>query len=198
MKNIVIATNNTGKLNEFRLAFNDLPFNLLSLRDAHFPIDVGIEEPAMTFEGNAIIKAMVVGRKTGLLTLADDSGLEVDALGGRPGVFSARYAPGSDEDRYNQLLKDLENIPEEKRTAQFRCVIAIYDPQKEKVRTCEGVYRGKLLRIAKGTGGFGYDPIFYDATFGKTLSEITEEEKLSVSHRGKALVIARQLLEREF
>ncbi len=152
----------------------------------------------MTFEGNAIIKAMTCGHLTGCLTLADDAGLEVDALAGRPGVHSARYAPGTDADRYRALLRELHDIPDHDRGAQFRAVMAIYDPNHTKIRTCEGIYRGVLLRQPQGQNGFGYDPIFYDPKAGKTAAEMTVEEKNTRSHRGQALQIARTLLKEEF
>ena len=152
----------------------------------------------MTFEGNAIIKAMTYGHLTENLTLADDAGLEVDALDGRPGVHSARYAPGTDADRYNALLQELHDVPKHARGAQFCAVIAIYDPTSTKIRTCEGIYRGVLRREPQGQNGFGYDPIFYDPKAGKTAADMTVEEKNTVSHRGRALQAARTLLKKEF
>jgi XTP/dITP diphosphohydrolase len=152
----------------------------------------------MTFEGNAIVKAMTLAKNTGLMVLAEDSGLEVDALGGRPGVYSARYALGSDQDRCRKLLDELTEVPDDKLQAQFRCVIAIYDPATDKVRTCEGVYRGRIVREQRGSGGFGYDPIFYNEELGKTNAEMTIEEKNSVSHRGIALRKARKILENDY
>jgi XTP/dITP diphosphohydrolase len=165
---------------------------------SHLPPGFTVEEAAMTFEGNAIIKAMTYGHLTGYLTLADDAGLEVDALDGRPGVYSARYAPGTDTDRYRALLRELHDVPDHNRGAQFRAVIAIYDPKTTKIRTCEGIYRGVLLRQPQGCHGFGYDPIFYDPGAGKTAAEMTVEEKNLVSHRGQALQAARALLREEF
>lgn len=199
MKKLLIATRNKGKFPEIKDALKGLPLEFLNLNDIpEFPLDYELEEPAMTFEGNAIVKAMTLGKKTGLMVLADDSGLEVDTLKGRPGVYSARYAPGTDEDRYRKLLEELKDVPDEKRTAQFRCVIAIYDPASDRVRTCEGAYRGRILREPRGTNGFGYDPVFYIEAMGKTGAETTLEEKNSVSHRGLALKKARAILESEF
>jgi XTP/dITP diphosphohydrolase len=152
----------------------------------------------MTFEGNAIIKAMTLGKKTGLPVLAEDSGLEIDALSGRPGIRSARYAPGSDEDRCRKLLDELREVPERKLQAQFRCVVAIYDPATDKVRTCEGIYRGRMVREPRGTGGFGYDPIFYNELLHKTNAEMSLEEKNSVSHRGIAVRKAREILTTDY
>jgi XTP/dITP diphosphohydrolase len=198
-KRLLIATRSKGKFLEIVTELRELPFEFLDLDDiGSLPKGFVVEEPAMTFEGNAIIKAMTLGKKTGLIVLADDSGLEVDALGGRPGVCSARYAPGSDEARCRKLLAQLEQIPDDKLQAQFRCVIAIYDPATEKIRTCEGIYRGTVIREPRGSHGFGYDPIFYNQELDKTNAEMSVEEKNSVSHRGTALRKARRILEREY
>lgn len=198
-KNILIATRSKGKFPEIVSKLKGLPFEFLHLNDVeNFPQDYEVDEPAMTFEGNAIIKAMTFGKKTGFIVLADDSGLEVDALGGRPGVYSARYVPGMDEDRNRELLKELKDVPDHKRGAQFRCVIALYDPQDEKIRTCDGVCRGRIAREPKGENGFGYDPIFYNEELRKTTAEMGLEEKNSISHRGKALERAYRILEDEF
>lgn len=198
MKKLLIATRSKGKFPEIVAELKDLPLEFLNLNTADLPPNFEIEEPALTFEGNAIIKAMTLGKKTGLLTLAEDSGLQVDALDGRPGVYSARYAPGTDADRNAKLLAELENVPEDKRTARLRIVVAIYDPTNDKVRTCEGVYEGTITFEPKGEHGFGYDPIFFDPKFDKTYAELTLEEKNSVSHRGKALRKAKEVLQNEF
>ena len=183
-KKLLIATHSKGKFPEIIFALKGLPLELLGLNDiSDLPPGYEVEEPAATFEGNAIIKAMTIGRKTGLLTLAEDAGLEVEALNGRPGIYSARYAPGSDEDRYRKLLEELKAVPDDILVAQFRAVIAIYDPSKEKVRTCEGVYRGRIIREPSGKNGFGYDPIFYNDNLQKTNAEMSVDEKNSVSHR---------------
>ena len=196
---LLIATRNGGKFPEIISKLKGLNLQFLNLNDiSDLPPDFEVEEPAMTFEGNAIIKAMTLGKKTGLVTLADDSGLEVDALGGRPGVYSARYAPGTDKDRYKKLLNELKDAPDDKLGAQFRCVIAIYNPANEKIRTCEGIYRGRLIREPRGNNGFGYDPIFYNDNSGKTNAEMTMEEKNRLSHRGLALEKAREILTEEF
>src|SRR4051812_7391472 len=122
MRELIIATTNNGKLKEFTLAFRDLPFALLGLKDV-FPGGIDIEEPGETLEGNAIIKAMTVGKRAGKLTLADDTGLEIDALNGEPGVRSARYSPGTDEDRLHFLLDKMKDVPDKKRTGQMRTVL---------------------------------------------------------------------------
>ena len=198
-RKLLIATRSKGKFPEIVSLLEGMPFEFLNLNDVpDIPKGYEVEEPAVTFEGNAIIKAMTLGKKSGLLTLADDAGLEVDAMGGRPGVYSARYAPGTDEDRYMKLLGELKNIPENERTARFKAVIAIYDPENDKVRTCEGTYEGIIASEPKGTSGFGYDPVFYCVKLGKTTAEMTLEEKNSVSHRGEALRKARVILEQDF
>ncbi len=198
-RQLLIVTHSKGKFPEITAELQGAAFDFLNLNDIpSLPPKYEVEEPAMTFEGNAIIKAMTVGKKTGLLTLADDSGLEVDALNGRPGIYSARYEPGTDEDRYRKLLGELKNFPDDKLGAQFHCVIAIYDPATDKTRTCEGIYRGRIIREPRGANGFGYDPIFYNEELGKTNAEMTVEEKNSVSHRGKALREAREILKSDF
>jgi len=198
-RKLLIATRSKGKFPEIVSLLEGMSFDILNLNDVpDLPKDFEVEEPAVTFEGNAIIKAMTLGNKTGLLTLAEDAGLEVDALGGRPGVYTARYAPGTDEDRYTKLLGELDGIPEEKRTARFKAVIALYDPESDKIRTCEGVYEGRIAQQPVGTNGFGYDPIFYNVELQKTNAQMTLEEKNTLSHRGKALREARKILEVEF
>ena len=196
---LLIATRSRGKLPEIVDALAGLPFALLGLSDIpDIPQDDDVEEPAMTFEGNAIIKAMTWGHRTGYLTLADDAGLQVDALQGRPGVMSKRYAPGTDEDRYRKLLRELDGVPGAQRTARFRAVIAIYDPATQKVRTCEGVYEGRIAEAPQGDHGFGYDPIFYDPKRCKTAAQMRLGEKNAASHRGQALEKARGILQAEY
>jgi len=199
MKKLLIATRSTGKFPEIVSELNGLPFEFLNLNNvSELPSNFEVEEPAATLEGNAIIKAMILGKKTGFLTLAEDAGLEVDALDGRPGVYTARYAPGTDKDRYRKLLGELQGVPEEKRTARFRAVIAIYNPENDKIRTCEGIYDGKIALEPKGENGFGYDPVFYNVELGKTNAEMTMEEKNKVSHRGKALRKTKEILKQNF
>ncbi len=197
-RKLLIATRNRGKIDEILFALRDSLFEVVGLDEVGVPSDFEVEEPAMTMEGNAIIKAMTYGRKAGCLTLAEDAGLEVDALDGRPGVLSARYGPGTDEDRYRQILSEMEAVPADKRGAQFRAVIAIYDPRTEKLRTCEGIYRGVIVLEPIGENGFGYDPIFYNVERNKTNAQMTKEEKNSVSHRGMALRKAKIILAEEF
>ena len=199
MHQLLIATRSAGKLPEIAAALNGLPLVLLSLNDIpELPATYEVEEPALTLEGNAIVKAMTLSHRTGLLTLADDTGLEVDALGGRPGVRTARYAPGTDADRYTKLLTELAGVPMDERTARFRTVVALYDPHTEKLRTCEGVYEGLITTEPRGTRGFGYDPVFFNPRLKKTNAEMTLDEKNEVSHRGSALRMARSILETEY
>ncbi|RKY94921.1 MAG: non-canonical purine NTP pyrophosphatase, RdgB/HAM1 family [Candidatus Hydrothermota bacterium] len=198
-RKLLIATRSKGKFPEIISLLEGLPFEFINLNDIpELPKDYEVEEPAATFEGNAIIKAMTLGKKTGLLTLAEDAGLEVDALGGKPGVHTARYARGTDEDRYMKLLAELREVSDERRTARFRAVVAIYDPNNDKIRTCEGTYEGKITTEPRGTNGFGYDPVFFSVKLKKTSAEMTLEEKNSVSHRGVAFRKARDILKNEF
>ena len=182
---IVLATHNRGKMEEMSAILGHLPVELLAL-DA-FPEIGDIPETGNTLKENAFIKAETVHRLTGLPALADDTGLEVDALNGAPGIYSARYA-GADatfEDNYQKMLKELHGIPVEKRTARFRTVIAFANGgEKEWV---EGVAEGRIIEDKRGIGGFGYDPIFYYPPLRKTFAELDSVEKNSISHRGKAL-----------
>ena len=198
-KKLVIATRNKGKFAEIMAELKDLRLEFFSLDDRKEILqDFSVSETASTFEGNAILKAATIGKMTNILTLSDDSGLEVDALGGRPGVLSARYFQGTDEDRFRKLLKELKNIPDGERGAQFHAVIALYDPATERVRTCEGICRGVITREPRGNGGFGYDPVFYHDGLGKTIAQMSLEEKNRVSHRGLALREARKILIKDF
>ena len=199
MRKLLIATHNKGKFPEIVKELEGISYEIINLNSVDvLPEGEEVEEPAMTFEGNAIIKAMTIGKWTNMLTLAEDAGLEVDALNGRPGVRTARYALGTDEDKYNKLLEELKNVPKEKRNARFKAIIAIYDPINDKIRTCEGVYEGLISSQPKGKNGFGFDPIFFNIELNKTNAEMTIEEKNSVSHRGKALRLARDILIKEF
>ncbi len=195
MRELLLGTGNKGKVTEILKALDGAPFTFLTLVD----VDAGeVEETGSTLEENAVLKARTYGERTGKLTLADDSGLEVDALDGEPGVQSAYYAPGSDADRYNKLLRELKDVSDAERTAQFTSVIALYDPVTQKLRTCEGTASGHILREPKGMEGFGYDPVFFYDVAGKSGGEMSREEKNAVSHRGKALAEARKILLAEF
>ncbi len=189
---IVLASRNPKKIAELRtLLLESFPsIEILSLDDVGITED--IEENGTTFEENALIKARVAA-KTGYIGVADDSGLSVDALGGEPGVYSARYAArcnyaGDHDDEGNNqcLLYNLRNVPDEQRTGGYVCAIACVLPDGREF-TVRGEARGRILREYHGTGGFGYDPMFYFDEFKKTFAEITAEEKHTVSHRGKAI-----------
>ncbi len=192
---LLIATHNRGKLREFAEIFSGMPFELITLDDAGITHDV--EETGETFEENARLKAVTYAAQSGLLALADDSGLQVDALGGEPGVYSKRYAGEgkSDAERNAYLLEKISGVPREKRTARFRCVIVIANPQGE-TWTSEGTCEGEIAYAPRGTNGFGYDPIFVVREANLHMAELSSEEKNRVSHRGRAAVGAREHLER--
>ncbi len=190
---LLLATNNKGKAREYKSLLAGIPYQLVTMTDEGITTEVS--ETGATFEENAILKATVLAAESGLLTLADDSGLEVDVLGGEPGVLSARYAGegASDADRAKFLLTKLKGVPEENRTARFRCVIAIATPDGD-VKTCSGEYPGVITTTPRGYNGFGYDPIFYVPELGKTMAELSADEKNKISHRARAAEKARQLL----
>ncbi len=195
---LVIGTNNPGKLREFRELLEGCGFELVTPRALGVPFDP--EETGSTFEENATLKAVAAVRATGCVALADDSGLEVDALGGRPGIFSARYAGAgrtdaalSDEDRVRLVLDEMRGVAEDRRGARFRCVIAIATPDGE-VRTVDGVFEGRIGDAPRGEHGFGYDPIFVVPELGMTSAELPPAEKNAMSHRGQAARKARELL----
>ena len=192
-RRLLVATGNPGKVLELAELLRGVPFTLVSLRDLGLPTE--LEEPADTFEGNAVIKAETYARMSGLLTMADDSGLEVDALDGAPGVHSKRFAgdDASDDDRTALVLQRLGQTPWERRTARYRCVLALAAPGEATV-TCEGVCSGIIEYGPRGNGGFGYDPVFYLPEFGKTVAELSLEEKNRVSHRARAASKAAALL----
>lgn len=182
---ILLATNNKGKVREYRMLLGNLPFELVT--PAEVGITTEVEETGKTLEENARLKAVTLAKASRLISLADDSGLEVDALGGEPGPLSARYAGAgaTDRERINFLLKRLEGVPLHKRTARFRCVIAVARPDG-KVGLCSGECNGTIIREPRGETGFGYDPVFYLPDFNKTMAELPLEIKNKVSHRGNA------------
>jgi len=186
MNKIVIASKNEGKIKEFSSMLAVLKVSFLSLLD--FPEIGEIPENGTTFAENALIKARTVARTTGLPALADDSGLMVDALGGRPGVYSARYAgePRDDLKNIQKLLKELENVPENQRTARFVAALCLYFPDGSYL-TSEGECSGLILKELRGSFGFGYDPVFYLPAYGKTMAELPLEIKNKISHRSRAL-----------
>ncbi len=192
---LLIATHNRGKLIEYRDLFAGLSLELVTLDDIGIGDDV--PETGATFAENARAKAMAYARASGLLTLADDSGLEVDALGGEPGVQSKRYAGAnqSDAERNAFLLAKLREVPAGARAARFRCAIAIASPRGEVWET-DGTCEGEIAFEPRGTNGFGYDPIFQIAGRGVRMAELTTAEKNRVSHRARAGRRAREILER--
>lgn len=183
---ILIATNNAGKAKEFEALFAKKGFKVKTLRD--FPEIPEVEETGVTFEENARLKAETIARTLNMLVLADDSGLKVDALDGAPGVFSARYAGEFKSDAANnaKLLHELTGVSSEERTAQFHCTLALAIPGKDSL-VVEGEVNGLILTIPKGDNGFGYDPLFFVESKGKTMAELSQEDKNTLSHRAVAL-----------
>lgn len=192
---ILVATTNKGKLREYAELLADLPVEWVSLADVGIATDV--KETGETFEENARLKASAYARESGLLTLADDSGLEVEALGGAPGVQSARYAgPGaSDQERYQLLLANLEGVPDEDRKARFVCVIAVATPEGDMI-SAEGFRGGYIIREPRGEHGFGYDPVFWIPGYRVTMAELEPEVKNRISHRAQAVKAIRPELEK--
>jgi XTP/dITP diphosphohydrolase len=190
---LLVATSNPGKLIEIREILEGLPFELSSLGELGLPVP---DETGKTFLDNAAQKATTCARASGLWTLADDSGLCVDALGGAPGLHSARYAP-TDAERRTKLLEALRDVPEGRRSAHFFCAVALSEPDGGRVVHEEGRVDGSIALAARGANGFGYDPLFLPAeTPGKTLAELSAAEKNRLSHRGRALQRMRPLLTR--
>lgn len=193
IRDLLVATSNKGKIAEISDLLAGSNWHLLSLADLPRSIPI-VEETATTFLGNALIKAEYYSSLTGLVTLADDSGLEVDALGGRPGVLSARYGGEglSSTEQINLLLNEMKDVPEARRTARFVCCIAI--AMHSRTETFTGRCEGSIALSPRGTSGFGYDPIFIDPQLGRTFAELTREEKAARSHRGNALREVRKFL----
>ncbi len=191
---LVAATGNLGKLREFRRILPS--YEIISMADAGFSGD--IEETGTTFEENALIKARAVMERTGKAAFADDSGLTVDALGGAPGIYSARYAgeDATDAERIEKLLSEMENVPTEKRSAAFVSVIAYVTPDGEE-KTFRGECRGRIDVSPRGENGFGYDPIFLIPEKGVSFGEMSEEEKNEISHRGRAMRLFAEWLENQ-
>jgi XTP/dITP diphosphohydrolase len=194
MRSLLLATTNRHKLQEYRAIFSDLPFQLLSLEDIR--LDMDVEETGTTFQENADLKALAYARASGLLSLADDSGLAIDALGGAPGVYSARFITPetSYEERFRVILQRLQGLPMEQRSARFCCVITLAEPSGYH-RSVQGALEGVIAEAPRGEHGFGYDPIFLVPELGKTTAELSSEQKNSISHRGRAAHLACELLE---
>jgi XTP/dITP diphosphohydrolase len=188
---IVLATRNQGKIRELAEMFKGFDVRVLGLSD--YPAIGEIPETGDTFEENSLIKAKAVAEATGHIAVADDSGLEVDALDGAPGVFSARYAGEDADDAANnaKLLREMVNVSDDKRSARFRCVMTAYAPGGKSI-LAEGAWEGSITRAPEGENGFGYDPLFFDPEEGCTSASLDKEQKNAKSHRGKAL---RKLME---
>jgi XTP/dITP diphosphohydrolase len=186
---LLVATTNQGKLAEVQAFLKRLPLRMVSLRDLANP--PAVVEDGKSFEANALKKARTLARFSGIMTLADDSGIEVDALSGAPGIYSARYCgvEGNDQANNEKLLGELANVPEQKRTARFVCALALcaIDGGGLKEWTVRESCEGRIAFALKGSNGFGYDPLFFYPPFGKTFGEIDRETKATVGHRGKAL-----------
>ena len=191
---LVLATANRAKAREMTALLEGVPFRILNLAD--FPGVTLPPEGESSYADNALAKARAVASATGEMSLADDSGIEVDALGGGPGVLSARYGGPSlsDPARCEVMLREMASVPRAKRTVRFRCFIAIVCPRRHRETTVEGVVEGILLDAPRGAGGFGYDPLFFYPPLGRGFAEISAEEKNRVSHRAQAIVRAREWL----
>ena len=192
---LLLATNNQAKVHEYKSLLSNLPFELVTL--AEQGITTVVKETGKSLEENAILKATTLSTESQLLTLSDDSGLEVDALDGKPGRLSARFAGenASDRDRVSYLLSLLEDVPRQKRSARFRCIIAVAAPDGD-IELCSGECQGYITLEPKGKDGFGYDPIFYLPELDKTMAELPLEIKNQVSHRGHAARKVYKVLDR--
>ncbi len=194
MPQLLIATNNPGKVAEFRRLLDGCGWELVT--PAQLDLKLPDDEPGETYEENAKIKALNGARASGLVALADDSGLEIDALDGGPGVRSARFL-GEDaayEERFARILGEMAGFASEKRWARFRCVIAVAEPGSEAVKLCQGEVQGLIAFEPRGEQGFGYDPIFYLPQHARTMAELPSRMKDLISHRGRAAMRARPLL----
>jgi len=191
---LLLATNNAGKLAEYDVLLEDCGWEVVT------PVDLGLEidadESGETYEANATMKARRGAQASGLVTLADDSGLEIEAMGGEPGVHSARFLgeDASYAERFAEIERRLAGVPRERRRARFRCVIAVADPRTGAVRTTEGEVFGLIAKTPSGEGGFGYDPVFWVPQHSATMAELPEHQKNIISHRARALAGARQIL----
>lgn len=197
---LILATKNKGKVQEMQGLLADLSnIAVMGLDDADLVRAPSVVEDGQTFHDNALKKALTIARYAGKLTLADDSGLEVDALQGKPGVYSARFAGenSTDEENNEKLLELLQDVPPEERTARFRCVLVLADYEGE-IAYAEGVCEGFILEQPRGEGGFGYDPLFFCAEKERTMAELSLAEKNQVSHRGKAIIEMKALFRQIF
>lgn len=194
MKKLLVATQNTGKMREFAALLAPCEANVLFPPQLDLALDV--PEDGDTYAENARQKAQAYAQASGLLTLADDSGLEVDALGGAPGLHSARYVEGEDVDRLEALLAHLSGVPPTERTARFRCVVVVAASSGEELCRSQGVCEGMIALEPAGDGGFGYDPVFYIPQYQATMAQLCPELKNRISHRARAVQAARPALER--
>ena len=198
MTKLLVGTNNAGKVREYEELLTDMPVTPEITFPAREGLTLDVEESGETFEENARIKALAYSRASGLVSLADDSGLEVDALGGAPGVHSARYAgpAATDADRYRKLLDALADTPGDQRSARFRCVVAIALPDGT-VYTADGTCEGEIGFGPQGEHGFGYDPVFVvEGYAGRTMAELAPEVKNEISHRGRAVAAIKPVLQK--
>ncbi len=192
-RQIILATRNRGKIRELQALMKDFGIEVTSIADVQGAPEV--EEDADTFLENSLKKAREIARATGIMALADDSGLVVDALGGAPGVFSARYAGdnATDQENYLKLLEEMKDIPDEERTARFKCVMVLFHPSGQWI-SAEGSCEGVIARKPAGSEGFGYDPVFFVPKLSRCMAQISPEEKNAISHRGNALEKLREML----
>ena len=194
---LLLASANQGKLRELRTILHGLPVELVGLTEVGRGDPPEVEETGDTFLANALLKARAYAAWSGLAAVADDSGLEADALAGAPGVRSARYAgPGaSDQANLDKLLAELTGVPAERRTARFRCVAALHDPATGSETHAEAAWEGRILDAPRGSGGFGYDPVFLPDGWDRTSAEVDQATKDAASHRGKAFRALRPAIE---
>ena len=191
---LLLATNNAGKFAEYDVLLEGCGWEIVTPRDLGLEIDV--DETGETYAANATMKALRGAQASGLVTLGDDSGLEIDAMGGEPGVHSARFLgqDASYAERFGEIERRLAGLPREQRRARFRCVIAVADPRTGTVKTAEGDVFGLIAETPAGEGGFGYDPVFWVPQHSATMAELPEHEKNIISHRARAVAGARQIL----
>jgi len=187
LPDLIVASNNQGKIREIKYALDDQFGKILSLKEAG--IHISPEETGKNYLENALIKAKAAAGFWEGWILSDDSGLEVDALNGGPGIYSSRFSGENATDERNnaKLLNILKDVPENKRTARFRCIVVLYDSKTGKTISAEGTCEGIITTSPKGTNGFGFDPLFYILQLGRTMAELTFEEKMQISHRANAL-----------
>jgi XTP/dITP diphosphohydrolase len=196
-RELVVATANSGKLREFRALLAGLPFILTGLAERGLPSP---DETGSSFAANAFLKARHAARLSGSAAVADDSGIEVDALEGAPGIYSARYAGFDADDAANnaKLMRALDGLPPDQRRARYRCALVFLEADGAVPLVTEASWEGVLLEAPRGSGGFGYDPYFWLPELGKTAAELSPEEKNRLSHRGKAMQALRELLRSRF